>query len=87
MDVEIVVNKDKPEGTVVLRGARLITMNGDEIIPEGDIVVTDNRIAGIGPTGTVTYPADAPVHDMSGKTILPGLVDIHAHTWVFKNRL
>ena len=82
VDVEIIVDKDKPQGTIVLHGARLITMKGDEIIPEGDIVVTDNRITAIGPAGGVSYPADARVHDMTGKTILPGLVDIHAHTWV-----
>jgi Tol biopolymer transport system component len=82
VDVEIVVPKDKPEGTVVLRGARLITMRGDEVIEEGDIVVTDNRISAIGPSGEVDIPDGAEVLDMSGKTIYPGLVDIHAHTWV-----
>ena len=81
-DVEISVPKDKPRGTVVLSGARLITMRGDEVIPRGDIVVRDNRIAAVGATGTVDIPDGAEVRDMSGKTILPGLVDIHAHTWV-----
>ena len=74
--------KDRPRGTVVLSGARLLTMRGDEVIPRGDIVVRDNRIAAVGPSGSVDIPEDAEVRDMSGKTILPGLVDIHAHTWV-----
>jgi len=82
VDVEITVEKDKPRGTVVLRRARLITMNGDEVIPSGDIVITDNRITAIGRSGRVTIPAGAEVRDMRGKTIMPGLVDIHAHTWV-----
>ena len=82
IDVEIVVRKDRPTGTVVLRGARLITMRGDEVIPAGDLAVTDNRITAVGPTGTLAWPDDARVLDMSGSTILPGLVDIHAHTWV-----
>ncbi len=81
-DVEITVPKDRPRGTVVLSGARLLTMRGDEVIPRGDIVVRDNRIAAVGPSGSVDIPEDAEVRDMSGKTILPGLVDIHAHTWV-----
>ena len=81
-DVEITVSKDRPRGTVALTGARLITMRGDEVIPRGDIVVRDNRIAAVGPTGSVEIPEGADVRDMSGKTILPGLVDIHAHTWV-----
>jgi hypothetical protein len=82
VDIEINASKDKPRGTVALRGARLITMRGDEVIPTGDIVVRDNRIVAVGPQGTVAIPDDAEVFDVSGRTILPGLVDIHAHTWV-----
>ena len=81
-DIEITQLKDKPRGTVVLTGARLITMRGDEVIQRGDIVVRDNRIVGVGATGTVPIPEGADVRDMSGKTIIPGYVDIHAHTWV-----
>jgi hypothetical protein len=81
-DVEIRVPKDRPRGTVLLRGARIITMKGDEVIPDGDIVVTDNRITAIGPRGQVAVPAGARTIDVSGKTIMPGMVDIHAHTWV-----
>ena len=82
VDVAIIVDKDKPSGTIVLQGARLITMRGDEVIESGDVVVRDNRIVAVGPSGSVELPADADVRDMSGKTIYPGLVDIHAHTWV-----
>ena len=82
VDVEIVVDKDKPQGTIALRNARLITMKGDEVIARGDIVITNNRITAIGPSGKVQIPAGAVVRNLSGKTIMPGLVDIHAHTWV-----
>ena len=82
VDVEIVVDKDKPEGTIALRNARLITMKGDEVIARGDVVITGNRITAIGPSGKVKIPAGATVRDLRGKTIMPGLVDIHAHTWV-----
>jgi len=82
VDLEIIAQKDKPEGTIVLSGARIITMKGDEIIPSGDIVIKDNRIIAIGATGTVTIPRRAERIDVSGKTIMPGLVDIHAHAWV-----
>lgn len=82
VDLEIVVEKDVPRGTVVLQGARLITMRGDEVIDRGDVVVTDNRIAAVGPSGSVSWPDDARVLDVAGATIMPGLVDIHAHTWV-----
>lgn len=80
--VEIVVDKDKPRGVLALRNARLITMRGDEVIERGDIVIRDNRIEAIGPSGSVEIPGDADVRDMTGRTIYPGLVDIHGHTWV-----
>jgi imidazolonepropionase-like amidohydrolase len=82
VDVEIVVDKDKPKGTIALRNARIITMKGAEVIERGDIVITDNRIAAVGPAGKVTIPAGAVIRDLKGKTIMPGLVDVHAHTWV-----
>lgn len=81
-EVEIVVDKDRPEGVIALTGARLITMRGDEVIERGDIVIRDNRIVAVGASGSVSIPSDADVRDMSGRTIYPGLVDIHAHTWV-----
>ncbi len=82
VDVEIIVDKDKPKGTIALRNARIITMKGAEVLERGDIVITDNRITAIGPAGKVTIPAGAVTRDLKGKTIMPGLVDVHAHTWV-----
>jgi imidazolonepropionase-like amidohydrolase/Tol biopolymer transport system component len=82
VDVEIIVDKDKPKGTIALRNARLITMKGAELIERGDIVITDNRITAIGPAGKVAIPAGAVIRDLKGKTVMPGLVDVHAHTWV-----
>jgi imidazolonepropionase-like amidohydrolase len=69
----------KPQGSFVLRGARVVTMKGDEILPNADIVVTDNRIAAIGPSGGVTVPAGAKSFDGTGKTVIPGFIDTHAH--------
>jgi len=79
--VTITAAKDKPQGVVVLKGARLITMKGDEVISKGDVVVTNNRITAIGRSGSVRVPSGARVIDVSGKTIMPGYVDIHAHNW------
>jgi Tol biopolymer transport system component len=80
-DVLITVRRDRPSGTVALRGARIITMKGDEVIENGDVVVTDNRIVAVGPRGSVPIPSGAREMDVSGKTILPGYVDVHAHMW------
>ncbi len=71
--------RDMPTGTVVLRNARVVTMKGDEVIARGDVVVTNHRIAAVGAAGTLTVPAGATELDMTGKTIVPGFVDTHAH--------
>jgi Tol biopolymer transport system component/imidazolonepropionase-like amidohydrolase len=69
----------KPEGTVVLRGAKAITMKGDEVIEKSDILVTNNRIVEVGVQGRVKFPAGTRIIDVTGKTIIPGFVDVHAH--------
>ncbi len=73
------VPRARPTGSVVLRGGTLLTMNGYEVIEEADLVVTDNRIAALGPSGTVNVPEGAAVIDVTGKVIVPGFIDIHAH--------
>jgi hypothetical protein len=71
--------RDIPQGTVVLRGARVITMREREVIENADVVVTNNRIVRVGPRAA--EPAGARVVDVTGKTIVPGFVDTHAHMW------
>jgi imidazolonepropionase-like amidohydrolase/Tol biopolymer transport system component len=77
--IRITAQRDIPNGSAVLRGARVITMKGNEIIENADIVVVNNRIRAVGPNGSVTVPAGARVIDVAGKTIVPGYVDTHAH--------
>ena len=84
--VDVAYERDIPDGTVVLRGGRVITMNGDEVIENADIVVTDDRIVAVGARGTVSIPGGADEIDVSGKTIVPGYVDTHYHTqWLLPN--
>lgn len=73
--------RDVPKGTVVLRGARVITMKGHDVIPNADVVITNDRITAVGRRGSVPVPSGARTIDVSGKTIIPGYVDIHAHMW------
>jgi len=75
----IEATRAKPEGTVVLRGAKAITMKGDEVIEKSDILVTNNRIVEVGVQGRVKFPAGTRIIDVAGKTIIPGFVDVHAH--------
>jgi Tol biopolymer transport system component len=78
--VVITAPRDLPQGVAVLRGARVITMKGNEVIEDADIVIRNNRIATVGRRGAVDVPQGAHVIDMSGKTITPGFVDTHYHT-------
>ncbi len=80
-DIEVSSPRHKPRGIAVLTGARIVSMKGSEVIEKGDIVITDNRITAIGPTGRVVRPAGSKIVDVSGKTIIPGFVDVHAHMW------
>ncbi|HEY6547636.1 MAG TPA: amidohydrolase family protein, partial [Vicinamibacteria bacterium] len=79
ISVEITAPRARPRGSVVLRGARIITMKGDEVVPQGDILVTDDRIVALGPTGSVKVPTGAREIDLAGKTVIPGIIDTHAH--------
>ncbi len=80
-DVIVEVPRSRSVGTMLLSGARLITMMGDQIIENGDVLIDGNRIIGIGRKGKVPIPAGAKTIDVAGKTIIPGLIDVHAHMW------
>ncbi|MEX2467922.1 MAG: amidohydrolase family protein [Gemmatimonadota bacterium] len=77
--ITVEITRDIPRGVVVLRGARVITMNGDEVIDDADVVVRDNRIEAVGARGDVDVPSGAEIVDVAGRTIMPGFVDAHAH--------
>jgi Tol biopolymer transport system component/imidazolonepropionase-like amidohydrolase len=68
-----------PAGSFVLKNANVVTMKGDEILTAADVVVSGNRIAAVGPSGSVAVPAGATELDATGKTVIPGLIDTHAH--------
>src|SRR5437773_2771149 len=75
--VDLEAPRKTPKGTIVLRGATVVTMKGDEVVKDADIVVENNRIKSVGARGGV--PAGAQVFDVRGKTITPGFIDTHAH--------
>ncbi len=80
------VPAERREGMLAITGARIITMAGTAeaggdggIIENGTILIDGHRIAAIGPTAAITYPAGTPTIDGTGRTIIPGLIDAHAH--------
>jgi len=90
-DVKVFFKKDMPQGAILFKNARIITMKGEEVIESGDLLVENNRIKAVGKSGTINAPPGATVMDMTGKTITPGFVDPHSHMWpnwgIHKNQI
>ena len=78
-EIALTVPRAAPTGSFVLKNARVLTMKGDAVLDDADVVVTGSRIAAVGPSGKVAVPADARSLDARGTTIIPGLIDTHAH--------
>jgi imidazolonepropionase-like amidohydrolase len=67
-----------PRGVTVFEGARLIVGDGTAI-EDAAFVVGDNRFTAVGRKGQLAVPAGAARVDLSGKTVIPGIVDAHGH--------
>ncbi len=79
LNISFRLPSDVPEGVVALTNARIITMRGDDVIESGTVVVEGNRITAVGRSDEVPAPRGAHVVDCTGLTIMPGLIDVHAH--------
>ena len=85
IEIRVEMPRPQPRGSVLLQGGRIITMDGDVVIERGDLLVTGNRIAAVGSTGSLDVPADATVIDVAGHTLIPGILDVHAHAWATRD--
>lgn len=83
--IDLTFPRYKGKGVLVFRGGKILTMAPDApdggIIDNGAIVVRDNRIEAVGPSDEISTPPGAREIDVSGKVLLPGFVDTHAHMW------
>lgn len=75
------------EKVLVVRGGTLIDGTGRPPLDNAVIVIRDGRFAAVGRDGEVAVPAGADVIDVSGKTVLPGFIDGHAHLEDFHGEL
>ena len=66
-------------GTVLYEGARLIVGDGSAPIPSGDLLVSNGRIAALGPRGTLKVAPGPQRLDLTGKTIIPAFNNAHLH--------
>ncbi|MFY8122609.1 MAG: amidohydrolase, partial [Silanimonas sp.] len=75
---------DTPTETVAITGGRVVTMRDaettQEVIEDGVVLVRGDRIVAVGRRGEVAVPEGARVVDATGKTVVPGFVDAHAHS-------
>jgi len=75
---------DTPTDTVAITGGRVITMRDaqttQEVIEDGVVLVRGDRIVAVGRRGDVAIPAGARIVDATGKTVVPGFIDAHAHS-------
>ncbi|HVS65964.1 MAG TPA: amidohydrolase family protein [Thermoanaerobaculia bacterium] len=81
IDLGMDVARDVPSGTIALVGGTVITMAGEDggIVQNGTVVVEGDRIRAVGPAAEVSVPAGAHRVDVSGKVVMPGLIDVHYH--------
>ncbi len=86
VDIGFDAPADRPQGRITFVGARVVTMRGArdaqperEVIEDGIVVVNGHRIEAVGAAGEIPVPKGGHVLDVSGKTIIPGLIDVHAH--------
>jgi imidazolonepropionase-like amidohydrolase len=70
----------RPSRPVVFRNANLFDSEAGRMRPRTTVVVTGNRITAVGDDARVTVPAGAEVIDVAGKTLMPGMWDMHVHT-------
>jgi len=69
----------QPTDVTVYEGARLIVGDGRAPIEDSVFVVEDGRFTQVGARGQVQVPEDAARVDLAGKTVMPAIVDTHAH--------
>ena len=79
--ISVTVKRSNPNGVIAFTGGKIITMNGSEVIDDGLIIVKNNRISYVGKLSDNKDLGSAHIVDVSGKIIVPGFVDTHAH-WI-----
>lgn len=74
---------DKPSGYKALVGGTVVTMrdagNQQEVITDAVVLIHDNKIEKVGKANEISLPEGTLLINTKGKTIIPGLVDTHAH--------
>src|SRR5260370_20633461 len=71
--------RENSQGTLALVGATLIDGTRAPALKDSTVVIQGGKIISAGPRARTKLPKDAQIVDLTGKTIVPGLWDMHAH--------
>lgn len=66
-------------GVIAFVGGQVVTMEEDDVIQNGVVLIEGNHIKAVGEYGKINIPSNAQLIDITGKTIIPGIIDTHAH--------
>jgi imidazolonepropionase-like amidohydrolase len=83
----IVVEAQRPAAATVFEGARLIVGDGSAPIADSAFIVENGRFTAVGRKGQLNAPAGATRVDLTGKTVMPAIVDAHKHLAVTRDAL
>ncbi|GAB5550508.1 MAG: hypothetical protein Sapg2KO_00990 [Saprospiraceae bacterium] len=84
--IEIAQKLSQEVNNVVIQNVNVFTAEGT-ILPQQDVWVADQKISKISPTNPKAMPDNAKIIDGSGKTLLPGMFDMHTHNTKFRGLL
>ncbi|ALJ15208.1 amidohydrolase family protein [Sphingopyxis macrogoltabida] len=82
--IPVPADYNAPKGSFVLVGGRLFDGTGKPARP-ATVVVEGKSITAVLSPGNRNWPADAVVYDVAGKTVMPGLIDLHTHLTNFRS--
>lgn len=80
-------NQEEEIVTLVIKGGTLIDGTGAKPLQDSVVVIEKDILREVGPAATVRWPADATIIDAGGKTVMPGIIDCHAHMIAYEYNL
>jgi imidazolonepropionase-like amidohydrolase/Tol biopolymer transport system component len=83
--ISLKIKSDKPDGMIAFKGANIITMENDAVIKNGVVLIEGNIIKYVGPASGIKLDNKTKIIDVKGKTIMPGIIDVHAHLGAFRD--
>lgn len=83
--IDLKVKADKPTGRLAFVNVKIITVDkNNRVIEDGVILTEDNKIIDVGSVDEVKILGNTKLFDCGGRTVMPGIVDVHAHQGTFR---